>query len=102
MVRFSRIFEEFMWNKTLSKTACSEWVLRNSLYWMTAYTRWRLEDDDVNWHVSFDTFSEEIQFEFERLRNDFQLRESLDSHTGRVRAAIISNVLKSIDERLAG
>ncbi|WP_145514326.1 His-Xaa-Ser system protein HxsD [Yersinia massiliensis] len=91
-----------MWNKTISKTACSEWVLRNSLYWMTAYTRWRLEDDDVNWHVSFDTFSEEIQFEFERLRNDFQLRESLDNHTGRVRAAIISNVLKSIDERLAG
>ena len=91
-----------MWNKTISKTACSELVLRNSLYWMTAYTRWRLEDDDVNWHVSFDTCSEEIQFEFERLRNDFQLRESLDSHTGRVRAAIISNVLKSIDERLGG
>lgn len=102
MVVFSSIFEKFMWNKTINKTASSEWTLRNSLYWMTAYTRWRLDEDDVNRHISFDVFSDEIQFEFERLRNDFQLRESLDSHTGRVRAAIISNVLKSIDERLAG
>ncbi|MCI1677606.1 MAG: His-Xaa-Ser system protein HxsD [Ewingella americana] len=89
-----------MWNKTVEKAKKSEWVIRNSLYWMTTYTRWKLDEDETNWYIYFDSFSEEIQFEFERLVNDFQLRESLQMQTGKIRNSIINNVLKSIDERL--
>jgi His-Xaa-Ser system protein HxsD len=42
-----------------------------------------------------------VEFEFERLLNDYKLREKLHAHTGQVRASIIDNVLRSIDTRLA-
>lgn len=89
-----------MWNKNFEKAKKSEWVIRNSLYWMTTYTRWELDEDETNWYIYFDSFNEEINFEFERLVNDFQLRESLQMQTGNIRNSIINNVLKSIDERL--
>lgn len=79
----------------------SEWVLRNSLYWMSAVTRWKLDEDDEHWLVSFAHWNDEVEFEFERLLNDYKLRERLHSHTGQVRTSIIDNVLRSIDSRLA-
>lgn len=87
--------------KKISKTMYSELVLRNCLYWMSAVARWKLEEDDEHWLVSFDTFNYEVEFEFERLLNDYKLREKLQAHTGQVRASIIDNVLRSIDTRLA-
>lgn len=86
--------------KNISKTMYSEWVLRHSLYWMSATTRWKLDEDDQNWFVSFESFSNEIEFEFERLLNDYKLREKLQAQTGQVRTSIIDNVLSSIDSRL--
>ncbi len=79
----------------------SECVLRNSLYWMSAVTRWKLDENDQNWIVSFEDWNDEVEFEFERLLNDYKLRERLHSHTGQVRSSIIGNVLRSIDSRLA-
>ncbi|EPN2804737.1 His-Xaa-Ser system protein HxsD [Serratia marcescens] len=90
-----------MWQKKILKERCSEWVIRSSLYWITAYTRWKLDEDELNWVITFDVFTEESQFEFERLLNDYKIRESLQRQTGQVRASIIDNVLNSIDKRLA-
>lgn len=87
--------------RKLSKTLDSEWVIRNSLYWISAVARWKLEENEQHWLVSFETWNDEIEFEFERLLNDYKLREKLQAHTGQVRASIIDNVLRSIDTRLA-
>ncbi|MCX0501059.1 His-Xaa-Ser system protein HxsD [Erwinia billingiae] len=87
--------------KNISKTMYSEWVLRNSLYWMSAVTRWKLDENDQNWLVSFELWNDEVEFEFERLLNDYKLREKVQAHTGQVRTSIIDNVLRSIDTRLA-
>ena len=89
-----------MFIKTIEKTNHSEWVVRNSLYWMSAYTRWQLGADDNDWIVSFESFDDTIKFEFERFLNDYKLREAHQSHTGHIRASIISTVLRSIDARL--
>ena len=87
--------------KNINKHGCSEWVLRNSLYWMSAVTRWKLDEDDQHWLISFEDWNNEVEFEFERLLNDYKLREKLQAHTGQVRTSIIDNVLKSIDSRLS-
>ncbi|WP_405051022.1 His-Xaa-Ser system protein HxsD [Serratia nevei] len=87
--------------KNISKTMHSEFVLRNSLYWMSSVTRWKLDEDDQHWLISFEVWNDEVEFEFERLLNDYKLREKLQAHTGQVRASIIDNVLRSIDSRLA-
>lgn len=87
--------------KIISKKMISVWVLRNSLYWMSATTRWKLDEDDEHWLVSFEHCNDEVEFEFERLLNDYKLREKLQAHTGQLRTSIIDNVLRSIDSRLA-
>lgn len=87
--------------KSISKSMHSEWVLRNSLYWMSAITRWKLDEDDKHWLVSFEDWNDEVEFEFERLLNDYKLREKLQAHTVQVRTSIIDNVLRSIDSRLS-
>ncbi|WP_435530759.1 MULTISPECIES: His-Xaa-Ser system protein HxsD [Pantoea] len=79
----------------------SEWVLRNSLYWMSAVVRWKLDENEEHWLVSFDHWNDEVEFEFERLLNDYKLREKLQAHTVQVRTSIIDNVLRSIDSRLS-
>lgn len=85
----------------LHKSNNSEWVIRSSLYWMSAVSRWKLDEDEEHWLVSFDHWNDEIEFEFERLLNDYKLREKLQAHTGQVRTSIIDNVLRSIDSRLS-
>lgn len=87
--------------KNISKNEHSEWVLRNSLYWMSAITRWKLDVGDEHWLVSFEHWNDDVEFEFERLLNDYKLREKLQAHTGQARTSIINNVLRSIDSRLA-
>lgn len=90
-----------MWNKTLKKDRFSEWVIRNSLYWMTPYTSWKLVDNISNWVVYFEVNNSECEYEFERLLNDYSLREKLQNQTGYLRDTIIRKVLHSIDERLS-
>lgn len=90
-----------MWKKRIEKKLYSEWVIRNALYWMTAYTQWNLEDSGSEWVISFNALSQEYEFEFERLLNDYTLRELLQRQTGQLRTSIIDNVLSSIDARLA-
>ncbi|WLS79827.1 His-Xaa-Ser system protein HxsD [Erwinia pyri] len=87
--------------KIISKNEYSEWVLRSSLYWMSAVARWKLDEDEQSWGVSFEPFNDQVEFEFERLLNDYKLRQKLQTHTGQVRTSIIDNVLRSIDSRLA-
>jgi len=85
----------------LHKSNNSEWAIRSSLYWMSALTRWKLDEDDEHWLVSFEDWNDEVEFEFERLLNDYKLRDKLQAQTGQVRTSIIDNVLRSIDTRLA-
>jgi len=85
----------------LEKTMYSEWVVRNSLYWMSTISNWKLTTDIHRWVVYFDSLNEEVEFEFFRLLNDYKLREKLQAQTGNVRASIIESVLRSIDSRLA-
>jgi len=87
--------------KNIRKSNYSLWVIRNTLYWMSAVARWKLDENDQNWLVSFEHWNEEVEFEFERLLNDYKLREKLQANTGQIRASIIDNVLRSIDSRLA-
>ncbi|MFP3522367.1 His-Xaa-Ser system protein HxsD [Pantoea sp. SIMBA_072] len=87
--------------KKIHKKEWSEWIVRNSLYWMSAVARWKLDEDDQNWLVSFESYNVEVEFEFERLLNDYKLREKLQAHTVQVRTSIIDNVLRSIDSRLS-
>lgn len=87
-----------MWQKMFEKNKYSEWVIRNSLYWLTPKTQWKLEDDETSWKVSLENHS--LEFEFERLLNDYQLREKLQQQTGKLRDTIIQKVLRSIDKRL--
>lgn len=39
----------------------SEWVLRNCLYWMSAVTRWKLDEDDEYWLVSFEPWDDKVE-----------------------------------------
>lgn len=67
--------------KIISKNEYSEWVLRKSLYWMSTVARWRLDGDEEHWLVSFTHWNDEVEFELERLLNDYKLREKLQAHT---------------------
>lgn len=90
-----------MWERTLQKDQFSEWVIRNTLYWMTPFTQWKLEENISSWIIFFETKSPDCEFEFERLLNDYKLREKLQHQTGQLRDAIVSKVLRSIDGRLS-
>jgi len=68
---------------------------------MSAITHWKLDEDDQSWFVSFEHLNNEVEFEFERLLNDYKLRDKLQAQTGQVRTSIIDNVLSSIDSRLS-
>lgn len=66
-----------MCERTFEKELYSEWVIRNSLYWMTPLTRWKLLEELSSWTISFENDSPECLYEFERLLNDYALREKL-------------------------
>ena len=90
-----------MCERMLQKDVYSEWVIRNSLYWMTSLTQWKLCEDISSWTISFENDSPECLYEFERLLNDYTLREKLPHKTGALRDAIVHTVLRSVDERLS-
>nr|WP_254847047.1 His-Xaa-Ser system protein HxsD [Vibrio parahaemolyticus] len=61
----------------LEKSTFSESVVRHALYWMSPLTTWKLADEDIRWTVHFSSQDEDIILEFERLLNDYLLREKL-------------------------
>ncbi|MDK1703109.1 His-Xaa-Ser system protein HxsD [Serratia rubidaea] len=89
-----------MWQRSFEKSKYSEWVIRNSLYWLTQKTAWKLEDEGASWIIFLENGAPDCEFELERLINDYQLREKLQQQTGVLRDSIIRKVLESIDERL--
>ena len=90
-----------MRERMLEKGLYSEWVIRNSLYWMTPLTQWKLREELSCWTISFESDSPECLYEFERLLNDYTLREKLQHKTGALRDSIVHKVLRSVDERLS-
>ena len=90
-----------MCERMFEKELYSEWVIRNSLYWMTPLTRWKLLEELSSWTISFENDSPECLYEFERLLNDYALREKLQHKTGALRDSIVHKVLRSVDERLS-
>lgn len=86
---------------TFSKESHSEWVLRNALYWITAHSKWNLAELESKWVVTFESDESSVKQEFDRLINDYILRERM-ARTEQAREAIISSVLDSISKKLAG
>ena len=54
-----------------------------------------------SWTISFENDSPECLYEFERLLNDYALREKLQHKIGALRDSIVHKVLRSVDERLS-
>lgn len=90
-----------MWEKVLQKDQFSEWVIRNTLYWISPVSSWKLKENISSWTISFENDSPECLYEFERLLNDYALREKLQQKTGALRDSIVHKVLRSVDERLS-
>ena len=78
-----------------------EWVVRNSLYWMSSLTEWNLTKSDTHWSIHFLALSDELECEFHRWLNDYSLREQLMKSTQEARDNIANAVLRSIAARLS-
>ncbi len=87
--------------KTLDKSRHSEWVVRNALYWLSATTRWQMDETDTQWIIRLESPSADNSFELERLLNDYVLREKIMQRTAGIRDAIAVSVLEGIQERLS-
>lgn len=82
------------------KSSYTEWVMRNSLYWMSALTDWTLDSSDEHWIVKLANSDFGCQAQLHRYLNDYTLREKVMVKTSSVRDAIALNVLSSIERRL--
>lgn len=78
----------------------SEWVMRNSLYWMSPITQWTLDSNNGNWIVKLSNSDFECTAQLHRHLNDYSLREKIMAKTAPIRDAITFNVLSSIERRL--
>ncbi|TFT67401.1 His-Xaa-Ser system protein HxsD, partial [Proteus mirabilis] len=72
----------------------------NSLYWMSIYSNWLIEETDEQWKITFKNNDESVLFEFNKLLNDYILREIIELKTGKFRESVINKVLASMNERL--
>ena len=79
----------------------SEWVIRNSLYWLSARCKWSLSESESEWLVSLEGADADTLYEIERLTNDYRLREIVMHKTGAVRDSIAQGVLLSIQQRVS-
>ncbi|OZG70866.1 His-Xaa-Ser system protein HxsD [Hahella sp. CCB-MM4] len=86
--------------RELQKSDYTEWVIRNTLYWLTPYSRWQLSDSSTHWIIQFESPSNDLFYELDKLLNDYTLRENVMEKTSTIREAITLNVLKSIQQRL--
>ena len=89
-----------MKSKEYSKKNYSEWVIRNSLYWLSNYGKWSLEESEEFWSVSIQEDEESAIQELDRLINDYLLREKIMKKTEGVREKIALKVLQSIEEKI--
>ncbi|ARC20215.1 His-Xaa-Ser system protein HxsD [Vibrio parahaemolyticus] len=85
----------------LEKSTFSESVVRHALYWMSPLTTWKLADEDIRWTVHFSSQDEDIILEFERLLNDYLLREKLSKKTSSYLEGISAAVLSSVEKKLS-
>lgn len=86
---------------SLDKSRYSEWVIRNSLYWLTAVSTWKLEETATHWEITLGKSGSESEQELSRLLNDYVLRERLMLQTDSIRQSIATSVLCDIQRRLA-
>jgi His-Xaa-Ser system protein HxsD len=84
----------------LEKSEYSEWVVRNSLYWLSSVTTWKMKSTETLWLIELGESDKAITQELDRLLNDYTLRESIMLKTGNVRDAIAVSVLEGIQARL--
>ena len=78
----------------------SEQVIRKSLYWLSEKCKWQLIEKSDSWNITIfgEDSLEEYANEFNRLLNDFKLREKLDSETKNLRLKVVSAALKKMSE----
>lgn len=81
----------------VNESEYSEWVVRNSLYWMSEVTTWKLNKSGSVFKIELSNDSEEIICRLHRLLNDFSLRSDLLEKTAGVRYDIIKKSLLSIE-----
>ena len=86
--------------KEYSKKNYSEWVIRNSLYWLSNNSKWSLKESEEFWSVSIQEDEESTLQELDRLINDYLLREKIMKKTEGVREKIALKVLQSIEEKI--
>lgn len=67
---------------------------------MSIYSNWLLEETDEQWKITFKNNDESVLFEFNKLLNDYILREIIELKTGKFRESVINKVLASMNERL--
>lgn len=82
------------------KAIYSEWVIRNSLYWMSSQTEWTLEHTLEEWVVCTTNSEFECKAQLHRYLNDYSLREKIMLKTSAIRDAITFNVLSNIENKL--
>ena len=82
----------------ISSEEYSEWVVRNSLYWISEFSAWELEPSEKGYQIELKNSSEECICRLHRLLNDFKLRSKLMNKTQPIREKIIIQALKSIEE----
>ncbi|UTM59572.1 His-Xaa-Ser system protein HxsD [Photobacterium sp. CCB-ST2H9] len=87
--------------RRLKKDSFSEMVVRSSLYWMSPLTHWKLNEENEEWLITFSSEDESVLFEFERLINDYVLREKISGKTGVHLDAISRAVLQSVERKLS-
>lgn len=85
----------------LDKNTFSETVVRSALYWMSSLTTWKLTSGDAQWIVDFSLQDETVIFEFERLLNDYVLREKLSGKTAPYLDGISLAVLNAVERKLS-
>ncbi len=86
---------------SLNKNRYSENVIRQTLYWLSAETKWSLSEELMTFEVTLINDDDEVLFKFQQLLNDYILREQIDTKTKNIRESIINKVLLSLDARLS-
>ena len=84
----------------IDKKDFSKQVVQKSLYWLSEYALWTLEENNTQYIVTittYDTHSDTlVKAIFERHLNDFYLREKIDLSNKNLRESIINQALIAI------
>ena len=84
----------------IDKKDFSKQVVQKSLYWLSEYALWTLEENNTQYIVTittYDTHSDtRVKAIFERHLNDFYLREKIDLSNKNLRESIINQALIAI------